>query len=599
MKLHSPPLRRLAPFLSLLPLVALAVPSCLLPRLTYEEATGDTAPGGAAGMGGAATGGAIQQIGGAGGAVSSAPTVVSASPTGALLDGRTPVRIEFSEPVEVGPADVRVVLDTAIQLTGTLEVDGATVTFLPDRPFNDRGTYVVTVSENVRDLDGNPLAEEYVFDFKSLSGGNGGQPSLRLDTLGTGSVACPHLAMDDQGNAMVLFHKGGTLYTAYYRAGVGWEATRELAEGNDAVLAMSPGGRAAVAYTAIVGGEPRILAVMTEGLQSSTFGMPLLADESVVHAPTTTDVCTITDQNKNVAVNDAGAIALMWRASSATSGDSIVGWNQNVKPATQAFGAATFSVTYHAVSYTDMPGIAIDSHGNVESIYSSWSDDSVFRQRSYTAETATWGPLTSPRISGSGSPPRLGVNEDDVFTFAVNGYSFPDAQPTIVADSAEFGGANPTAVANVLLGSGSVGHDLFLSTSHDAWLTWKNGDELGVAGYFPTEDRWADNSSFAAEPGLAEPVIVGVDGVAGSESRAIVLWLVDGAMRWASAYVSDYFIRDAAPVETVPTDGAPAVSARIAYDVPGRHGIILWGSDAADGVELRATEFHRTPPVLP
>ena len=594
---------------------AVAMTRCFLPGLEYRDSDEDNgingtgAKNGLGGQGGENNGDGDQTKGTGGDATTGTggknsggdtqpPSVLKVSPNGSLLDGRAPVKIEFDEPITAKNSDVSVVLDTTIPIPGSIEVEGSTLLFRPDTPFNQLGTYVVTVATGVMDLAGNELEQAYEFDFISSEDTEQPDVSRRLDTSGSGVVSCPHLLMDTRGNAMALFSKSGKLYTSYYEAGNGWQETQELATGSDGALAMSPGGRSAVVYTASVGGKKRVATVMTE-LASGEFGAPVLADEGSVRNVNTTGNCTLNQQDVNIAVNDAGSIAVMWRGITPTGGDPYVDMVLSVKPADGSFGPVTNSSLYSFETYKQIPGIAMDSAGNVEASYYSFTGgDYELRTRSYSATTATWGSLTSADSASSGYA-RLHVDADDHFVYAFDRFDFPTSKAHMVMETRDAGGALSSMLDATLTSSASSIH---LTTLTRAWTTWRTSEgRIGIGAHFEDPDEWLYLANFVTDANSADPVIATLHGLGTSETRGLVVWQSDEDIHWTSAAAegSAPFVNliAATKINTFPTGGTIAGNPRIVYDVPGLHGILMW--TWGDAAELRVTEFHRRPPATP
>lgn len=103
--------------------------------------------------------------GGSGSSDSTAPVVITSSPTpGAVNVGTTlPITITFSEPM----ADDSVSADSIRvgSAAGTLMLAGNIVTFTPASPLESESVQLVTVTQSARDLAGNALATEYGFSF--------------------------------------------------------------------------------------------------------------------------------------------------------------------------------------------------------------------------------------------------------------------------------------------------------------------------------------------------------------------------------------------------------------------------------------------------
>jgi hypothetical protein len=103
-----------------------------------------------------------------------APAVVGTTPTaGATNVARnTAITVTFSEPV--APATVtattfQVAPAQGAAITGTLLVNGATVTFTPAAPLLFDTTYNVVLTTGITDVDGAPLAAAHTWSFRTLS----------------------------------------------------------------------------------------------------------------------------------------------------------------------------------------------------------------------------------------------------------------------------------------------------------------------------------------------------------------------------------------------------------------------------------------------
>jgi|GEM_PF-4147053 len=555
-------------------------------------------------MGGMGAGGEAAEMtmgtGGDAAGDSVAPKVVSASPEGTLLDGRSPIVVTFDEAIEADIADIRVVLDTAITIAGELEVDGPRLVFRPSLPMNGLGNYVVEVGTGVKDLAGNPLSEEYSFDFTSHASGTGGGKTTRLDTLGTGDVSCPHLAMDENGNAMVLFQQGEMLYTAYYRAGIGWEPTQELAEATNGALAMSRGGRPAVVYTDNVSATERVILRLGDELGEPSLSNPILADTGSLRPLNTSGQCSLSRQDVNVAVNDAGAAAIAWRGLQGTTGDPSKGMVHSYKPVGTAVGVPAFSVTYPFSTYTARPAIAMNEAGDTQLSFPNFNGgDPALNRTTYAASGASWATATEISLR-SASLVHAGVDSSDYFLTTyqrlVPGPTFDDH---LIVENEQFGGTPSRSGYVDEQGPTASTPELFQSVQNAPWVAWKRGDNIGVTGYFEMEARFEANTSFINSPHAENVVIVGVEGAAGSETQAIVAYESQSEIRWALAKVNEYFIRDPDTIGTLDSGDAEAHDPRIAYDIPGRHGILLWTQVDADGTQLNVTDFHRRPPSTP
>jgi hypothetical protein len=525
------------------------------------------------------------------------PRVVSRSPSGALIDGRSPIVVTFSEAIEASEADIRVVLDTAINISGDVEVEEERLIFRPAQPLASSGNYVVEVGRGVTDLSGNALSRKYTFDFTSYEVGRVADESVRLDGLTSFDVSCPHLKMDAQGNAMVLFAQGGALFTAYYTAGDGWGPTQEVAQASHGVLGMSPGGQAAIAYQARVAGEDQILVRMTDGPGQSSFGNPILAGTGSERPMAVGDECSLTNQGIGIAVNDAGSVVVSWRGEQATSGDPSPGLVTAVKPAGAGFGMLSFTQTYYVETFKERPAVAIDSIGNVQLVFDTWNVDAVIRRRSYDAASASWSNPVDVGLSDAQAV-AAGVDSEDFFLTAYPTFEYPDQDRFVHVDYATFEDARVRGGEHVAVAAAGAYSSFYLSDQNVPWVTWKQGDSIGSSGYVKTNDRF-DGAHAVVDANASFPVIVGVDGAPGSETQGLLLFPSNGDLRWTVSNLDPYNGGGAVVVKTMDFGGALASEARLAYDMGGKHGIVVWTRSDSETTELYATSFHRLPEAAP
>lgn len=511
------------------------------------------------------------------------PSVVSASPEGTLLDGRTMVVVEFDEEIDATDGDLTVSLDGMAVWDGDIEVDGSALRFLPAEPFNEPGTYTVEVSETITDLSGNAFSG-YAFDFR-LEPGNGGEDNQRLDTAGVGDVSCPHLVSDDSGNVAVLFQKGDELFTRFYRAGVGWEDLLSLGSGTGGVVRMSSSGRLAVVYTANSGGEPHIL-VRTASSADPTWSAPTAVDEDSSNTIVTQSACSLREQDKNLAINDRGAIAVIWRSTGST-GSFAETWTHTVKPAGESFLPAVDEPNGEGDLEPDaMPGVAIDPDGNVMITF--LRDDtgySEIKTREFSGSSGNW--LSLKTVTVGGAPPWLDVDASGNFVFSyhpyIEGYGnnfyvrvFPflgsDPDPLFYDDSAP---------------------QPFVQTRGNTWVVWSSGFGLRTnAGA-----AW-DMRDDVVEVG-ALPVLVDLEPTANARNRALVAWEDDGKLEWALVNETNEDVLididpEAGPF-VLPTLGTAAREVRLVYDSSSRHGVAVWLEELAGETVLTTSQFFMQP----
>ena len=98
-----------------------------------------------------------------------APTVISTSPAnnGTDVSTNTAINITFNE--NMNTASVNNITfqlhDAGNQISGTIVCVGSTATFRPNDPLNPNTTYNAIITTGVKDLGGNPLAQDYPWAF--------------------------------------------------------------------------------------------------------------------------------------------------------------------------------------------------------------------------------------------------------------------------------------------------------------------------------------------------------------------------------------------------------------------------------------------------
>lgn len=528
---------------------------------------------------------------GDGGPDTTPPTVVSTSPDrdGFLLDGRAPVRITFDGPVVAEASDVALLRDTVQNVPGSLAVDGDTLIFTPDAPLAQFGDYQVTVAGSVTDAAGNPLGEPYVFPFEVPATGRGDVPAVRVDTVGAGGVTCPELVMDASGNAMVLFAKGAAIYTAYYRAGVGFGPTTKLADGKQATIGISPGGRMAVAYTGVVSGVDRVL-VRVSGLADPTFGMPELADEGFVRPVRDVSQCDLGHHGKNIAVNDAGNVVVAWRTYQDTGLDPFIGVSRNVRTPAGAWATRVDFSTNPALTELDRMGVAVDATGNAQVVLAYDAFGGAYNVFRKSIASGSWSAPASLEASGIVTAPRLEISPAGAYTLA---YAVNDGMARMFITSQTFAGMTTLTQFNGIVGLNAT--QLHLSVRHGLWAAWVNNSGIGIARRAGNDGVWEQGLIAAVSaPNASYPMIAG----RGATKDAIVVWERQGMdVRWTTIVPDGVGLPVAGAISTLPTEGTAATSPRVVYDATSGHGLATWLETHPTGVELHATQFHNFPPA--
>jgi hypothetical protein len=183
-------------------------------------AGGDAAEAGASPAGGEATNGGapVQAEGGSAGTISpgsAAPTVVSFIPEGDAdsVEPTATIEITFSEDMDADSVRSGLsVSDGVNDVDGTVEVSGVSAVFTPTAALSLLATYTVSVSTEVTDTEGTPLAAAAEATFKVRDGAWGEaltltNPSGTIVSVGT-FPARP--VIDAAGNALVVWSQEDT-----------------------------------------------------------------------------------------------------------------------------------------------------------------------------------------------------------------------------------------------------------------------------------------------------------------------------------------------------------------------------------------------------
>ena len=199
-------------------------------------AGGDAAGAGASPAGGEATNGGapVQPEGGSAGAVApgvEAPTVVSVTPEDDAVEPTATIEITFSEAMDEASVEAGIsVSDGVNDIDGTVEPNGVSAVFTPNVPFALLATYTVTISTDVTDAGGTPLAVAAERMFTTRDGA--WKPPVTLTNESGPLVPVPQFpvrpVIDAAGNALVVWSREDTsggvqsIWARAYSARAAW-----------------------------------------------------------------------------------------------------------------------------------------------------------------------------------------------------------------------------------------------------------------------------------------------------------------------------------------------------------------------------------------
>ncbi|MCA9578562.1 MAG: hypothetical protein KC668_24190 [Myxococcales bacterium] len=313
------------------------------------------------------------------------------------------------------------------------------------------------------------------------------------------------------------------------------------------------------------------------------------------HGIDPTGACTLEQQNKNVAINDDGRVAVVWKTITPTGGDPITGWTHNVLADDGGWGTATFSGNYPFQAWPNKPGIAIDPSGNVVLAFRIFSSDYVLATRRFTASTQSWGTLAYGDPYSANFWPQVHALADGIIMTVGSAYNFGNGRSSVFARRSDFsGGVTEPGLSFELPNTPT---DISVSPRNGRWVTFRTSTFVGISGV--NNAGWETYSSFVNDANAVDPLITGTEPDANGE-RALLVYQRLGELRYAVIRQQMFgggF--DSATVRTIPSGSFSAHDVRLEYDIPGRHGILVWLTDDPSNVRIFATDYHILPPMVP
>lgn len=231
---------------------------------------------GAENGGGANTGGTENNGGGAGIIMSTdPPTVVTVTPAEGATDAEPngTITLTFNESLNadtVNPTSITVAQGAA-PVAGTVTLNSNTVVFTPSSRLNLLGTYTVTASTSVTDLDGTPMQQPFTATFTVRDGVWKSRLTIAESDGLSGYYGVVPPAIDAKGNALFVWaatpegSKARSVYGRFRTPGTGLGEPFEIDQTEVAIegsvsLAMNAAGDAVVAWVQTEGTFYRVYA---------------------------------------------------------------------------------------------------------------------------------------------------------------------------------------------------------------------------------------------------------------------------------------------------------------------------------------------------
>jgi hypothetical protein len=334
----------------------------------------DTGSGGGKGDGGAGNGGMAGADSGSGASGSGgrpkdteSPVVVNVNPEADESDVSidTVVSVLFSEEVKestlnVESFTVRNRIGGQVSASSLQLEDGDLAVFTPEAPLQRGTMYTATVTTQVTDLAGNPLAGEESWSFVTEAPSWGSAELIETDNAGAANY--PQIAVDAKGNAIAVWQQSdGTrnnIWANRYVVGTGW-GVATLIEKDDAgaarnaQVAVDAKGNAIAVWQQSDGTRDSIWA--NRYVVGTGWGIATLIEKDDAGAA----------ESPQVAVDSAGNAIAVWKQSDGSSSYILA----NRYDTEEGWGTATL---IDDVGGARLPRVAVDSAGNALVVWDQW-----------------------------------------------------------------------------------------------------------------------------------------------------------------------------------------------------------------------------------
>lgn len=446
----------------------------------------------------------------------SAPNVSETSPANGVnqVSRTTTVTASFDKDIlgtSVGTESF--VLESASgPIAGSVEFDGFsnTASFTPNGPLPMLSPVSATATTDITDLSGNPLPQDYTWTFTTMDGQWG--TATALESSG-GDVSVPQAAFDSSGNALVVWAQHDGTYTSIF-------ANRYTAMSDSwsgAVLLETSHGDASAPEVAIdTEGNALVVWQQHDGTYSSIYANRFIPDNGNWTGATLLETNSGDAANPQVAYDANGSALVVWSqhdgvyisiyANRLPAGGS---WTGAVEIETSAGDAAN-------------PQLSIDGQGNALAVWQQHDGAfvSIYGNR-YTASGGWEGPSLLEASTGNAALPGVafdaygnalavwqqhdGTNVSiyaNRYTAAANTWDDP-----ILLETSDLIASSPrVAVAT---------HGLAVWTQHDG--TYNN---VYVSRYHYHQGAWGSAALLETNNGNAESPAVNFD----ANGNALTVW---------------------------------------------------------------------------
>jgi len=307
------------------------------------------------------------------------------------------VSVTFDEAIDPSTLSaISFTLEDAVAnpVSGTVVAAGTDGTFTPDSALSYGTTYTATVTTEVTDLAGNPLAADYVWSFDTHVRSWGA-----VELVGNNDGMYAQVAVDAAGNAIAVWYQFDGVRTNIsanrYAVGAGW-GTAELIESDDAgdahypQVAVDAAGNAVAVWQQHDGAHNRIWANRYE--VGTGWGTAQLIENNDASS----------SESPQVAMDAAGNAVAVWRQSGIWTNRYVVG---------TGWGTAELIETDDA-NGSDNPQIAVNAAGNAFAVWDQFESQRHNIWASQYVVGAGWGTaeLIETDDTGHAQRPQIAID---------------------------------------------------------------------------------------------------------------------------------------------------------------------------------------------
>jgi hypothetical protein len=539
-----------------------------------------------------------------------APTVSSTTPatSNTAVPRNSTITATFDEDIFATTVDATsFTLTQSGSISGEVTFDGSNnvATLTPTADLSILTTYTATLSTQITDLNGNPLAADYSWSFTTTEGAWGTAEMIEDNAE---DASTPQIAFDNSGNAIAVWSQNNgadinpvnNIWANHFDGSTAEWGAAELieADAGDATspqLAVDSSGNAIAVWSQGIG-LPSQTNIMSNRFDGTDWGTAELIETGAGNAA-----------SPQVAFDNSGNAIAVWSQSDGLLTPIVDIMTNRFDSTTAEWGTAESieDGTGDAAS----PQVAFDSSGNAIAVWSQNDDsvDNIMANRfNGTVESDDFGWGDAELIetgAGNAASPQVAFDNSGnaIAVWSQNNVADIDPVDNIMAHRLIFDDTGLISTA-VLIGGESTGNaaspQVATDSSGNAIAVWQQNDGAEtpvdniMANRFDGSDvLWGDAESIEAGAGNAASPQVAFD----SSGNAIAVWSqnnvaetpVDNIM--VNRFNGNVWDSTAESIET--DDTGSAASPQVALDSSG-NAIAVWSQNDGDVDNIMANSFR-------